>query len=155
MTILERSSGRKRGGGLLRTGAVSGIAVALLLSIVAGCGGGESKSEALSPLVLEHQGSVDAGDLRDPNHSDLAYDAYSFEAKKYDHVRVEIAADDFVPLLKLVEVSTGAPLAEWEEQYSEEDALTYIIAGPGMYEARVYAIDKGTGAYALTIRVGR
>ena len=134
---------------------VTGLALALLLLTVTGCREGASNNDTPSPLVVEHQGSIDAGDLRDPNHSDLAYDTYTFEAKKYDRVRVEVVVEDFVPLLKLVEVSTGAPLAEWEERYSDEDALTYMIAGPGMYEARVYAIDKGTGAYTITIRVGR
>ncbi len=49
------------------------------------------------------------------------------ETEKYDRVRVEVAAEGFVPLLKLVEVSTGAPLADWEERYSDEDALTIKV----------------------------
>lgn len=48
---------------------------------------------------------------------------------------------------------TGAPLAEWEAAYSYGDALTYTIAGPGTYGARVYALEGGSGTYTLTVRV--
>jgi len=129
--------------------------VVLVPSGASGCAGGETGNDTPSPLIMQHEGSIGEGDLRDPNHSQLTYDAYAFEAEKYDRVRVEVAAEGFVPLLKLVEVSTGAPLAEWEERYSDEDALTYTIAGPGTYEARIYSVDKGTGDYSLTVKVGR
>jgi len=52
-----------------------------------------------------------------------------------------------------VEVSTGAVIAEWDPVYGTGDALTYTIAGSGSYEARVYAMEDGTGDYTLTITV--
>lgn len=128
-------------------------ALLLLVVLVAGCGGDSSEEAVIAPQVIEETGSIETGDLRDPKHSDLAYDAFTFEAERYERVRVEVTAQGFVPLLKLVEVSTGAPLAEWEAAYSDSDALEYTIAGAGAYEARVYAIDKGTGTYTVTIQV--
>jgi hypothetical protein len=64
---------------------------------------------------------------------------------------VEVVSQDFGPLLKLFEVATGAPLWEWEEAYSDEEALIYTIAGPGTYEVRVYATGGGTGTYQITV----
>ena len=104
-------------------------------------------------MVVDEAGSIGAGDARDPNHADLPYDAYTFEASKWDAVVVEVTAEGFVPLLKLVEVGSGAVLAEWEEEYSDEKALSYTIAGPDVYEARVYALEGGSGAYTLTVRM--
>jgi len=129
-----------------------GAAVLIGCVLIVGACGAEAASDRTGPLVLvQESGSIEPGDTTDPNHSDLAYDAYEFEAKTLDRVRVEVVTEDFSPLLKLVEVATGAPLWEWDAAYSEEDALTYTIAGPGVYEARVYAMDGGTGDYQITV----
>jgi hypothetical protein len=130
------------------------LAACLAALAVTGCGGtAEDASTGGSGAVVEKTGSIDAGDTRDPNHSGLAYDAYTFDATRGDAVVVDVTAEGFVPLLKLVEVATGAVLAEWEAAYSDDDALTYTIAGPGTYEARVYALEDGTGTYTLSVRV--
>ncbi|MFH0915046.1 MAG: hypothetical protein V1912_01190 [bacterium] len=126
-------------------------AVLVVAFVLAGCGGQTGPEETGGQVVVEESGSIDPGDTRDPNHANLPYDAYTFEAKKFDRVRVEVVAEGFTPLLKLVEVSTGADLWEWEEEYSDEDALTYTIAGPGTYEARVYATKDGTGTYQIGV----
>jgi hypothetical protein len=120
-----------------------------------GCGGHAVTEPTQGQVVLDTQGSIEAGDTRDPNHSDLAYDAYAFEASTFDQVRMEVVTSDFTPLLKLVEAATGAPLWEWDAQYSDQDALTYTIAGPGTYEARVYSMDGDTGVYHLTVIIDR
>lgn len=104
-------------------------------------------------LIIEETGIIDSDDLTDPNHSNLAYDAYTFEADRMDKVTVEVSSDSFDPLLKLVEVSSGAPLAEWDSQYPTGDMLTYTIAGPGEYEVRVYALESGLGDYSVKITV--
>lgn len=104
-------------------------------------------------MVIEETGTIDADDITDPNHADLAYDAFTFEADRMNKVTVEVSSDDFDPLLKLVEVSTGAPLAEWDSQYPTGDMLTYTIAGPGEYEVRVYALESGLGNYSVKINV--
>lgn len=124
------------------------VALALI-----GCGGTAGTSNGGTGTVVEEAGSIDAGDARDPNHSDLAFDAYTFDATTGDTVVVDVTADGFVPLLKLMEVATGAALAEWEAAYSDDKALTYVIAGPGTYEARVYALEDGSGTYTLRVRV--
>jgi hypothetical protein len=129
--------------------AVSALTV---LVLIAACGGGESNTSDTVNTVVE-TGAIQADDLRDPNHSDLAYDSYEFEAMAFDTVTVETVSDGFVPLLKLVEVSTGAVIAEWEAEYSPDDNLSYIIAGPGRYEARIYSLDGGMGDYTITITV--
>ena len=116
-----------------------------------GCAEGVSSDQTGRQVVVQEGGSIEPGDTTDPNHSDFPYDAYTFQAKRLDRVRVEVVAEDFAPLLKLVEVATGAPLWEWEEAYSDEDALIYTIAGPGTYEARVYATSGGTGTYQITV----
>ncbi|MBN1619248.1 hypothetical protein JW890_00855 [candidate division WOR-3 bacterium] len=103
--------------------------------------------------TIEKTGTIEEGDLTDPNHSNLPYDAYTFEASLGDKVRVEVETEAFIPLLKLVEVSTGAVLAEWDSEYPMGDALIYVIAGPGEYEARVYAMKTGSGEYSLKIVV--
>ncbi|HET6476094.1 MAG TPA: hypothetical protein VFH93_08470, partial [Thermoleophilia bacterium] len=128
------------------------LAAGLLAVSLAGCGetaggGGDS------PVVVEETGSIESGDTRDPDYNDLQYDAYTFSAETGDAVVIEVTADGFVPLLQLVEVASGADLAEWEAQYSDDDALRYTIAGPGEYEARVYALEGGSGTYTLTVRV--
>lgn len=118
---------------------------------VAGCGGETGSQEIDGQVVVDETGSIAAGDSQDPNYGDLPYDAYSFEAKKFDRVRMEVAAEGFTPLLLLVEASSGAQLWEWQGEYSDDDALLYTIAGPGSYEARVYALEGGTGTYQLRV----
>ena len=125
------------------------VAVLTVLMLVS-CGSGEHDGEEITS-VMEKTGAIGSGDTRDPNHGDLAYDAYKFEAQTFDLVRLEVAAEGFSPLLKLMEVSTGAVIAEWDPVYGEGDALTYTITGPGSYEARVYAIEDGSGDYTLVI----
>ncbi len=120
--------------------------------MLASCGGGESAGEEAAS-VIEKNGAIESSDTCDPNHNDLAYDAYEFEAETFDQVCVEVTTEEFSPLLKLVEVSTGAVIAEWDPEYGTGDALTYTIAGSGSYEARVYAMEDGTGDYTLTITV--
>jgi hypothetical protein len=119
-----------------------------------GAGGGQSESGA---TLIEKAGVIEAGDRTDANHGNLAYDAYELTARAFDRVRVEVATKEFSPLLKLVEVSTGAVLAEWDAEYptGDEKALVYVIAGPGLYEARVYAMRNGKGAYTAKITVSR
>ena len=129
------------------------LAAGLVALVLTGCGGTAGTSTGDSGTVVEESGSIDAGDTRDPNHSDLAYDAYTLDATRGDVVVVDVAAEGFAPLLKLVEVATGAVLAEWEAAYSDDEALTYTIADPGSYEARVYALEDGTGTYTLSVRV--
>jgi hypothetical protein len=135
--------------GLLLLVLTAGLAALVL----AGCGGEAGTPAGGTGTVVDESGSIEAGDTRDPNHSGLAYDAFTFDASTGDVVVVDVAAEGFTPLLKLVEVSTGAVLAEWEAQYSDDEALTYTIAGPGSYEARVYALEDGTGTYSLSVRV--
>jgi len=142
-----------------RPGVVWTLLAAVLFALVlAGCGGTSETSGSASDgsgTVVEQTGSIDAGDTRDPNHSDLAYDAYVFDAEGGDVVVVDVTAQGFVPLLKLVEVATGAVLAEWDAEYSDVETLTYTIAGPGKYEARVYALEDGSGTYSFSVRVDR
>ena len=124
----------------------------LITVMMSGCGGGESDGEKIV-MVLEKTEAIESSDTRDSNHSDLAYDAYEFEAETLDLVRVEVTTEGFAPLLKLMEVSTGAVIAEWDPEYGTGDALNYTIAGPGNYEARIYAMENGTGDYTLIISV--
>lgn len=134
------------------------LIVALSALVPTACGGTSEtagSANGSSGAVVEETGSIDAGDTRDPDHLDLAYDAYTFEAVRGDRVVVDVTTEEFVPLLKLVEVATGAVIAEWDAAYPEGDALTYTIAGPGEYEVRVYAQEDGTGAYALSVSVDR
>lgn len=132
----------------------------LLVLISPVCSKGPGGSNKKAPLsqepdgqVIEKNGVIEPGDSTDANHSDLPYDAYTFTAKLGDKVTVKVVTEDFIPLLKLVEVATGAPLAEWDSQYSQDAGLTYTIAGPGKYEVRVYAMQSGTGNYSLRISV--
>lgn len=133
----------------LLVAAVALVVGSMLFAV--GCGGDAGADQTGPRTVVQETGSIDTSDTRDPNHSDLPYDAYTFEADRLDNVRVEVVTDDFSPLLKLVEVSTGAPLWEWDAAYSDEDALLYTIAATGTYEARVYAMDGGAGAYEVRI----
>jgi hypothetical protein len=131
---------------LVVVAVLSGCALA-----VSGCEKRVSSGQTDQQVVVQESGSIELDDTTDPNHSNLPYDTYTFEAKRLDRVRVEVVTRDFTPLLKLVEVATGAPLWEWEEAYSDENALIYTIAGPGTYEARVYATSGGTGTYQITV----
>ncbi|MEN8207769.1 MAG: hypothetical protein ABFR50_00810 [Candidatus Fermentibacteria bacterium] len=128
-------------------------AALLAVIMLAGCGGGEDAEEEEVTGVVVKTGAIESSDTRDPNHNGLAYDAYEFETEIFDQVRLEVTAAGFSPLLKLSEVSTGAVIAEWDPLYGTDDALMYTIAGAGSYEARVYAMEDGTGDYTLTITV--
>ena len=129
---------------------VSFLAVFLTAAPIAGCGSGENEAVDLSREIVE-TGVIEITDATDPNHSNLLFDGFEFEAEKFEKACIEAASDEFVPLLKLVEVETGAVLAEWEAEYSSDEALTYTIAGSGIYEARIYAMENGTGQYTITI----
>lgn len=107
----------------------------------------------ITEQVIEKSGSIEEGDQTDPNHMNFPYDAYTFEAATGDKVRVEVTTEAFTALLKLVEVSTGAVLAEWDSEYPMGDALIYVIASKGEYEARVYSTNSGTGEYSVKIVV--
>ncbi len=120
------------------------------LFFIVGCGGDGADSAV---NVTDVTGTIEADDMHDPDHGNLAYDSYEFEAGTLDQVRIEVSTESFLPLLELVEVSTGAVIAEWEPEYSSDDALNCTIAGPGSYEARVYAQENGSGAYSLSIAV--
>ena len=116
---------------------------------------GSNVEEAGAKVVIEKTGVIEPGDSTDPNHGNLAYDAYKFEARPMSNVRAVVSTKDFSPLLKLVEVATGAVLAEWDAAYPTGDALTYTIAGPGTYEVRVYAMGGDTGSYSIKITATR
>jgi len=125
---------------------------ALVAAAAAGCGGQQPPDGATR--LIEETGTIISQDTRDPNHMNFPYDSYEFSVERGDRVRVEAEADGFHYLLKLMEISTGAVTAEWDPAYpGGEDALTYTIAGGGMYEARIYAMENGTGSYAITISV--
>lgn len=128
------------------------LLITLSMLLVPGCG--EDARED-SPMVMEETGTIEPGDLTDVNHAGLPYDPYDFPVRPLDNVTVEIEAEGFDPMLKLVEVSTGAVLAEWDSQYTDQPALTYRIAGGGTCQARVYALEHGTGSYSVTITVTR
>ncbi len=115
----------------------------LAIALLAGCGGGEGIKKEI-PLMIERTGVIESSDTRDPNHNYLSYDAYEFEAETLNQVCIEVDTEGFSPLLKLVEVSSGAVIAEWDSEYSTEDALNYTIAGSGIYEVRIYSLEDGT-----------
>lgn len=128
------------------------LSVLSAAALLPGCGGGE-EAAADSPVIIEQRGSIGSGDPTDPNHSDLPYDGFVFQAELLDSIALEVDAEGFATILKLMEVSTGAELAEWDSEYAETDHLSYIIASTGSYEARVYATDGGEGDYTLTISI--
>lgn len=133
----------------IRIPSVLLLFVALMASSLFGCGeGGEGVR-----LELEETGSIEPGDIQDIYHAGLAYDPFIVEATLMSTLEAEVTADGFSPMLKLIEVHTGAVLAEWDSEHSEDDALTYIIAADGEYEVRVYALDSGTGNYTVSISV--
>ena len=127
----------------------------LIYMLVTSCGGGESESgmEAVSNVVMEETGYLEGSDQRDPDHSDLSFDPFLFEVEAFDKVHIELTAEGFISMLKLVEISTGAVLAEWDSEYADDDMLEYTIAASGAYEARVYSMDGGEGEYAIVITV--
>ena len=125
---------------------VSGV---FLILIAAGCGGETTESKV---TVIEETGLIEEGDLIDADYGGYRYDPYVFQVNPLDQVTVEIEAEDFQPILCLYEVSTGAHLAEWDAEYSDDPALSYRIAGGGDCEARVYA-PGGTGSYTVKITV--
>lgn len=132
----------------------------LLLVFFAGCGQRDGRKNEKSPaknesrpVEINQAGIISPEDATDPDHAGLVYDPHIFNAEFGDKVLVTVQTEDFDPLLKLVEVSTGAVLAEWDPKYSGTEGLNYTIAGTGKYEARVYAMKKGTGNYSLTIQI--
>ncbi|MFO8182585.1 MAG: hypothetical protein R6U39_00290 [Candidatus Aegiribacteria sp.] len=120
-------------------------------AMLPGCGGEEGAAENTG--IIEQRGSIGSGDSTDPDHMNLPYDGFTFRAEPLDSVALVVSADGFVPMLKLMEVSTGAVLAEWDSEYADADHLSYITASPGSYEARVYATCGGEGDYTLTISI--
>lgn len=130
----------------MRTGTkVSAVAFVFVTMIA--CGRGEP-----APVSIEAGGVVTAASPVDSNHMNFHYAVHTFHGERWDRVTVELLTADFPVLLKLVESSTGAPLAEWDQEYSEETSLSYTLAGPGEYQVRVYSMD-GFGDYAATITV--
>jgi len=127
----------------------------VLLLLSPGCGGGGSETAEATGEIVELAGTIEESDSRDPNHSGLPYDSHTFQARAGETVVMEVTAEEFSPLLKLVEVAAGAVLAEWDAEYPTGEALEYRIAASGEYEARVYATGGGGGAYRATIDVGR
>ena len=133
----------------VRISSVLLCSMTLLASTFLGCGerGGVERFE------LEETGSLEPGDIQDINHAGLAYDPFIVQATLRSTLEAEVTAEGFSPLLKLIEVQTGAVLAEWDSEHSEDDALTYMIAADGEYEVRVYALDDGRGNYTVRISV--
>lgn len=131
----------------MRTTSLAATALAVL---ALACGGEPDASG--SGAGLEETGTISADDAADPNHAGLLYDGYVFSADAGRTVRAEVSAEEFTPMLKLVEVDTGAVLAEWDSAYATEDALTYRLAASGEYEARVYSTE-GFGDYLLSVDV--
>lgn len=125
-----------------------------------GCGSGEEGVGEEIPAPdsgfqgLDTEGAIEEGDARDPDHANRLYDSYAFGAEMGDKVRIRVSTESFAALLKLVEASTGAVLAEWDSQYPTGEVLEYVIAASGEYEARVYSNDDGTGEYRLVIEEG-
>ncbi len=131
----------------------TGFAAAVLIAaLFGGCGAEEVEAVDLSRVITE-AGTIEIGDTTDPNHSNLMYDEFEFEAERLERVHIEVRTGDFIPMLKLIEVETGAVLAEWEAEYSPDKALNHIIAAPGIYEARIYATEDGVGQYSITISI--
>ncbi len=132
------------------------VATALLISLVTvSCGRGEGERDVdrVSNAVIEETGTLEGSDQRDPDHSDLIFDPFLFKAGAFNEVHLAVTAETFSPMLKLIEVSTGAVLAEWDSAYSEDDMLRYTIAAAGVYEVRIYSTDGGEGDYTLLITI--
>jgi hypothetical protein len=131
---------------------IAGGALAVLAC--SGCGGPPSGGGE-NGITIEESGSIGPGDTPDPNHGNLLYDRFPLQARRFDRVSASVSTDGFPAMLKLVEVSTGAPLAEWDSMYPDGDSLAYTIAAPGEYEVRVYGLQGGTGEYSVRISVNR
>jgi len=128
----------------MRTETKVAAIVMLFIAMVA-CGQSEP-----APVTTGATGVLTAGSPVDANHMNFHYAVHTFHGERWDRVNVELVSAEFPVLLKLVETSTGAPLAEWDQEYSEETSLSYTIAGPGEYQVRVYSME-GFGEYAATI----
>ena len=139
----EPGRGRKRTIGI---GVFVRTVLASCFTLLA-CGQGEPL-----PVTSEMTGILTAESPVDTNHMNFHYAVHTFDAERLDRVTVELVSADFPVLLKLVETETGAPLAEWDQEYSEEASLSYTLAGPGEYQARVYSMD-GFGEYTVKITV--
>lgn len=127
------------------------IALVLVCSVfLAGCTEGSNPKKT---SVIEETGVIEEGDLTDENYGGYRYDSFEFQVNSMDLVTVEIEPRGFQPVLTLHEVSTGAHLAEFDPAYTEDPALVYRIAGGGACEARVYALEDGTGTYTVKITV--
>lgn len=120
--------------------------------LLAGCGGQRQELQ-VSQEVMEFREEISEDDERDPQHGDLVYDSWEFHASLLDSVALEVETESFQPLLKLVEGSTGAVLAEWDPEYSDACGLEYVIASDGDYMARVYSMDGSTGPYSIRIEI--
>lgn len=133
--------------------------MAVVLAAAAGCGGGSDATPDGSPeanvgvgrILVDEAGEVGPGDTTDPNHMNLPYDAFVFSGEAMDRVSFLATAEGFSPILKLVESSTGAVLAEWDAEYPTGDNLAYTLAAGGDYEARIYATGGDTGTYTLQV----
>ncbi len=75
---------------------------------LAGCGQAADSPGGEPAVIIEETGSIAGGDTSDSDHAGLLYDAYTFGAERLDVVVIEVRAEGFVPLLKLVESATGA-----------------------------------------------
>ncbi|MFO7627829.1 MAG: hypothetical protein R6V62_11275 [Candidatus Fermentibacteraceae bacterium] len=117
----------------------------ILCATLVACGQGEP-----APVTIEATGVLTAESPVDSNHMNFHYTVHTFQGERWDRVNVELLSADFPVLLKLVETATGAPLAEWDQEYSEETSLSYTIAGPGEYQVRVYSM-AGSGEYTVNI----
>ncbi len=114
--------------------------------------GGENQS-ADNTRTMEFSGSLGIDDRTDPDFCGRIYQSYRFSARPMDSVAIIVDEADFDPLLMLKEVSTGAELAQWDPEYSGQPGLTYRIAGPGEYEARIYSRNDSLGSYSVVITV--
>lgn len=121
----------------------------LVLLLTAACG--EEGREA-AVTEIEETGVIEDGDPEDENYGGYLYDSFEFHAEPLDQITVAIEAEGFQPIVTLHEMSTGAHIAEWDQEYSQDPCLSYRIAGAGAYEVRVHSTG-GTGPYSVTIRI--
>jgi len=143
----------------MRQLAADALIVAAVLSAAAGCGGSPDGGSGVTregnvasvTILVDASGEIGPGDALAPAHMDLPYDSYTFGGTAMSRVCFEVMTEGFSPILKLVESSTGAVLAEWDAEYPTGDNLVYTLAADGEYEARIYASGGGTGTYALKV----
>ena len=121
------------------------LAAVLAAVFAAGCG-----QDGNNGVLVQCTGSLDLSDPQDLLHSGLNYDSYIIDTAAMEVVHAEVDADDFSPMLKLIEVSTSAVLAEWDSGFPLSEHMAYTVPVAGQYEIRVYALS-GTGTY--TVRV--